>query len=85
MAAGRPVICLDLGGPALQVTNDTGFKIPADNPQQVVTALKEAMIKIASDSQLFLRMSHSSRARAREAFNWEMKQKWIRDIYDKVL
>jgi glycosyltransferase involved in cell wall biosynthesis len=29
MAAGKPVICLDLGGPALQVTEETGFKIPA--------------------------------------------------------
>ena len=28
MAAGRPVICLDLGGPALQVTEATGIKVP---------------------------------------------------------
>src|SRR5262249_28031993 len=32
MAAGRPVICLDLGGPAVQVTGQVGFKIQADDP-----------------------------------------------------
>jgi glycosyltransferase involved in cell wall biosynthesis len=34
MAAGRPVICLDLGGPASQVTEETGRKIPAISPEQ---------------------------------------------------
>ncbi|MFM6845653.1 MAG: glycosyltransferase family 4 protein, partial [Dolichospermum sp.] len=41
MAAGRPVICLDLGGPAVQVTEETGFKIAADEPYQVVRDLAE--------------------------------------------
>src|SRR2546430_4418443 len=27
MAAGRPVICLDLGGPGYQVTEESGIKI----------------------------------------------------------
>ena len=36
MAAGRPVICLDLGGPAVQVTPETGFKVRASNPKQAV-------------------------------------------------
>src|SRR5205823_11967821 len=42
MAAGRPVICLDLGGPALQVTPDTGIKVPAPAPEQVVHYLAAA-------------------------------------------
>ena len=32
MAAGRPVICLDLGGPGLQVTEKTGIKVKASTP-----------------------------------------------------
>ena len=28
MAAGKPVVCLDLGGPAMQVTDETGIRIP---------------------------------------------------------
>ena len=36
MAAGKPVICLDLGGPAEQVTERTGVKVSRHNPQQAV-------------------------------------------------
>jgi glycosyltransferase involved in cell wall biosynthesis len=32
MAAGKPVICLDLGGPATQVTDKTGYKVFPGNP-----------------------------------------------------
>src|SRR5208337_4499961 len=49
MAAGRPVVCLDLGGPALQVTEDTGIKVPATSPEQVVSDLATAFYKLASD------------------------------------
>ena len=29
MVAARPVVCLDLGGPGVQVTDETGIKLPA--------------------------------------------------------
>ena len=43
MAAGLPVVCLDLGGPATQVTQETGIKVAARNPRQTVVDLAEAM------------------------------------------
>jgi glycosyltransferase involved in cell wall biosynthesis len=43
MAVGCPVICLDLGGPAVQVTAATGFKIAAQNPEQAIQAITQAM------------------------------------------
>jgi glycosyltransferase involved in cell wall biosynthesis len=43
MAVGCPVICLDLGGPAVQVTAATGFKIAAQNPEQAIQAISQAM------------------------------------------
>jgi len=49
MAAGRPVICLDLGGPALQVSEATGIKIPAISPPQVVADLASALKQLAGD------------------------------------
>jgi len=39
MAAARPVVCLDLGGPGTQVTAATGIKLPAHNPDQVIAAM----------------------------------------------
>ena len=37
MAAGRPVVCLDLEGPGLQVTENAGIKVAAISPEQVTT------------------------------------------------
>ena len=60
MAAGKPVICLDLGGPSTQVTQETGIKIPAHTTEQVVQELSAAMIKLAKDSTLRKQMRNAA-------------------------
>jgi len=85
MAAGRPVICLDLGGPALQVTEETGFKIPARTPEQAVEEMTEAMLKLARDPDFRLKMGESGRRRVREEFSWERRGEQIKEIYGKAL
>jgi glycosyltransferase involved in cell wall biosynthesis len=52
MAAGKPAICPGLGGPAVQITEETGFKIQAHDPQQVVEHIVEAMKKLAASKSL---------------------------------
>jgi len=84
MAAGRPVICLDLGGPALQVTEETGFKTPAITPEQVVNDLAEAMLRLARDPELRKRMGEAARKRVNEYFDWDKKGEWLTDLYDSV-
>ena len=84
MAAGRPVICLDIGGPALQVTGETGFKIRANTPEQVVTDLGEAMVRLAQNSDLRKRMGEAARKRVEEHFNWDKKGEWINNIYEQI-
>jgi glycosyltransferase involved in cell wall biosynthesis len=85
MAAGRPAICLDLGGPAVQVTAETGFKIPALNPEQAVAGLAQAMTSLANDPQLRSRMGLAGRQRVNQLFNWETKGKFLADVYEKIL
>jgi glycosyltransferase involved in cell wall biosynthesis len=85
MAAGRPVICLDLGGPALQVTEETGFKIPAYAPEQVVKDMVEAMRKLALDADLRRRMGEAGRWRVWEAFSWERQAGFIANIYSQTV
>ncbi|MBW4425195.1 MAG: glycosyltransferase [Nostoc desertorum CM1-VF14] len=85
MAAGRPVICLDLGGPAAQVTSETGFKMLADNPEQSVSGLSEAMVRLASDHNLRLQMGQSGQQRVRECYSWEVKGKQLAQIYEEIV
>ena len=52
MAAARPVLCLDLGGPATQVTAETGFKVAAPDPEQAVTTWRLAMKMLSENAEL---------------------------------
>ena len=85
MAMGRPVICLDLGGPAVQVTPETGFKISAHTPEQTVRDLAEAMTSIAKDPQLRDRLGQAGKKRVRDYYSWEFKGQMLHQLYQEIL
>ncbi|MBW4538715.1 MAG: glycosyltransferase [Myxacorys chilensis ATA2-1-KO14] len=84
MAAGRPILCLDLGGPATQVTAETGFKISAENPHQVVEAMAEAMIKMDSNPLLCIQLGQAGQQRVQEFYSWEAKGKQFAKTYEEI-
>lgn len=88
MAAGRPVICLDLGGPAVQVTEESGIKVPSRSPSQVVSDLAAAMQMLASDPDLRARMGETGRRRVEEHFLWPVKAdsltRWLIQVAGKL-
>ncbi len=85
MAAGRPVVCLDLGGPAVQVTKETGFKITPQSPAQAVHDLAEAMSQLAVDPNLRSCMGRAGQQRVKEHFSWEQKAKSLIETYKLVI
>lgn len=85
MAAGRPVICLDLGGPGVQVTAETGFKVPAHDPEQAVRGLANAMSCLAKEPELRLSMGNNGRTLVREAYSWQIKAHNLSKIYQSVI
>ncbi|MDV2996193.1 MAG: D-inositol-3-phosphate glycosyltransferase [Chroococcidiopsis sp. SAG 2025] len=84
MAAGRPVVCLDLGGPAVQVTEATGFKVTAIEPQQAVTGIADAMTRLANDAELSAELGKAGQKRANELFNWANKGQQLVQCYDNI-
>jgi glycosyltransferase involved in cell wall biosynthesis len=85
MASGRPVICLDLGGPGVQITAEVGFKIPAHDPEQAVQGLADAMLALAQDPELRIAMGQMGRKRASELFSWPNKAKQLSELYQEAL
>lgn len=85
MAATKPVICLDLGGPALQVTDNVGIRVPARHRDSAVQGLADAMGRLAGDRQLRGVMGGAGRQRvvSRE-FRWDRKLEIYEDIYREV-
>ena len=84
MAARRPVICLDLGGPAIQVTSKTGIKVPATNPQQTVEEMAEAMQLLATNRELRLAMGQAGHQLICENFSLEGMGEKLNNIYTSV-
>ena len=84
MATGRPVICLDLGGPAIQVTKETGLKIPAHYPDRAVYGLSEAMVYLAKNSELRARMGLAGQKLVSEAYSWQAKGECLTQVYEEV-
>lgn len=70
MAAGRPVVCLALGGPGLQVDSEVGVAVEAHSPDQVVDDLAAAFARLASDPELRRAMGARGRARVAERYRW---------------
>lgn len=84
MAAGRPVLCLDLGGPATQVTEETGFKVPAHAPEQATGDLAEAMTLLVHDPELLFRLGQAGQRRVREVYDWQVKGQFFHQLYEKI-
>ena len=85
MAAGRPVICLDLGGPGTQVTSETGIKVPAVDPDSAVQGLAEAIARLAGDAELRSRMGASGQKRVREVYDWDVKGQFFAQLCEDIL
>jgi glycosyltransferase involved in cell wall biosynthesis len=81
MAAGRPVICLDLGGPGLQVTNEVGFKIPVQSPEQCIEGIAQVMRLLANDHNLAQRMGAAARSHVNRLYAYEHRLVAISDLY----
>ncbi|AOY79097.1 glycosyltransferase [Moorena producens JHB] len=84
MAAGRPVICLDLGGPAVQVTQETGFKIQAHHPDQAVADLAKAMVRLAEDSELRKSMGQAGQTLMSQHHSWQIKGERLAKVYQAI-
>jgi glycosyltransferase involved in cell wall biosynthesis len=84
MAAGMPVLCLNIGGPALQVTSDTGFKVSSQSPQLTVKELKNAMINIAQNPPAAREMGRLAQRRVQDCYSWSNKGQDIAQAYLEV-
>lgn len=70
MASGRPVICLNLGGPGIQVTPECGFRIEATSPSQVISDMADSILQFANTRLQVRTMGSVARKRVDTTFRW---------------
>jgi glycosyltransferase involved in cell wall biosynthesis len=82
MAAWKPVIATDWGGPRdLIVDGVTGFKVLGRSPAEHVEAIAVAIGRLIDDEPLRLRMGTAAAARVRHEFTWPQLAKKYDRLY----
>ena len=83
MAAGKPVVCTELGTGTsfVNVDGETGFVVPACDAH----ALAAAIARLMDDSELRARMGAAARARVRTEFTTEIMVARVMRVYEQVL
>lgn len=85
MAARRPVLCLDWGGPAIVVDDASGIRVPARDPEQVLSGLADGMKRLAEDADLRVAMGQAGRQQIEASYTWEKKIGMYRSIYEEAI
>ena len=85
MAAGIPVVCMDLAGPGLHVTEACGIKIPARSPDETIELMAQALARLYRDRELGAKMGQAGRARAEQVYSWDHLGERLSRIYEEVL
>ena len=84
MAAGKPVICLDVAGPGMHVTIGCGIKVAPKSPEWVVSQMAIALERLYSDGELRLKMGRAARERAKSEYYWDRLGERLVEIYKGV-
>lgn len=85
MALGLVPIVVDYAGPGELVTSNTGYKLPMDRREKIVSSFSEKLKMLADDRQALIPMMLAARQRVHSLFTWSAKAKQIREVYDWVL
>jgi len=84
MAAGKPVVCLDTGGPGMHITDNLGFKIAPRSPKDAVHELASALERLYLDRDLRQRMGQAARERAENFYHWDKLGEQLMEIYQEA-
>jgi glycosyltransferase involved in cell wall biosynthesis len=80
LSLGLPVICHDISGMALAVTEECGIKVPLRDPESSIGGFARAIERLANDAALYERLSAGAIARAEE-LSWDGKIQQFSEAY----
>jgi glycosyltransferase involved in cell wall biosynthesis len=85
MAASKPVICLDVGGPGFHVTDKWGVKVTPHSPEQAEGEMAAALERLYLDKELRYRMGRAARERAERFYHSDRLGERMQQIYEQAL
>ena len=84
MALGVPVICLNWGGPALIVDQETGFTVEPGDRTETISRLAQAIMALAVERQSGRTRKEACTSRAFKVFHWKNLTDAIVEKYTEI-
>jgi glycosyltransferase involved in cell wall biosynthesis len=81
MAASKPVVCLDVGGPGYHIDATCGIKVTPQSPDQVIGDLAKALNTLYTDSHLRASLGAAARKKAEQYYCWDRLGDQLQGIY----
>lgn len=74
LSMGKPVVCLDIGGPSTIIDDSCGIKIDVKKKteSQIVAALSSALVRLTEDENYYLKLKQGA-LRKISTFDWRDK------------
>lgn len=85
MASGIPVVCLDIGGPGMHITEECGISVTPDESATTVRNLASALEKLYLDEPLRLQLGHGGQKRAAELYHWDKLGDQLQAVYQHAI
>lgn len=85
MSQAKPIVCLDIGGPAMHVDDECGFKITATTPLDSAVGMAEALGCLYSDNNLCRIMGDAGKKKALNFYHWDRSGDRLKAIYDNII
>lgn len=83
MALGRPVICVNNGGPADMVTTESGVVLPCEGPRQVVDDLAETFCRLCTRRDHLVQLSEGAIERVKK-YDWDYLAERLASCYEEA-
>ena len=83
LSFGLPVICHDINGMSIAITDKCGIKIPLVSPEKSIIGFKEALLKLTNDSIELKKLQTGAFKRSHE-LSWDAMAKTIATDYVSI-
>ncbi len=85
MATGLVPLIVDYAGPSELVAENTGFKVPLGQREDIILSFSKILAEIAEKPEMLLEMRLKGIERVNELYTWEAKARQILKVYSWVL
>lgn len=85
LAMGKPVVCLDIGGPAMQISTACGLSAPTTDRATAVKTMADYLEKLFYDPRGYRLASQAAVHRVQENFSLKQQMEIVGAAYDDAL